>query len=164
MRYLAILLGAALASAADAEGPTAADALRSAMEIVATLAAPGQCDISLHGTPVLDDVTARWLIAYSGVGPACDEIGAELQRVGVAANIAFFRRPSSDEIKREIQRMRASVLQGFPCLISFKEPRFDDDSNLWNVRYYASGQQCDDAAEELERQGKALLVSFQRFR
>jgi hypothetical protein len=165
MRYFVIVSSAALASVAEAQGPTAADVLRSATEIVATLEMPEQCDISLHGTPVLDDVTARWLIAYSGVGPACDDASAALQRVGVTANIAFFRRPNSDEIKREIARMRASVRQGFDCLISFNgDLRFDDESNLWTVRYYASGQQCNDAAEELERQGKALRLSFQRFR
>lgn len=68
-------------------------------------------------------------------------------------------------VKVLMGRMRASVRKGFDCLISFKdEPRFDDVSNLWIVRFYTSGYQCDDAAAELEHQGRELGVSFQRFR
>ena len=58
-----------------------------------------------------------------------------------------------------------SVRKGFACLISFRgEPRFDDESSLWMVTYYTSGQQCNDAAEELERQGRELRVLFHRMR
>ena len=161
--FLAVAVGSSLASVADAQGPTAADVLQSATEIVATLEDPGQCDISLHGEPLLDELTERWLIAYSGVGPACDDASAQLQRVGVEANIAFYRRPNADEVKLLIGQMRASVRRGFDCLISFRgEPQFDDESSRWSVRYYTSGYQCAEAGEELERQGRELRVSFQR--
>ena len=160
---LAASVGASLASLADAQGPTAADVLQSATEIVATLENPAQCDISLHGEPLLDELTARWLIAYSGVGPACDDASARLQRVGAEANIAFYRRPNSDEVKLLIGQMRASVRRGFDCLISFRgEPQFDDESSRWSVRYYTSGYQCSEAGEELERKGREFRVSFQR--
>ena len=160
---LAAAAATCLASIAAAQGPTAADALRSATEIVATLEDRTQCDLSLHGEPLLDDLTERWLIAYSGVGPACDDAGARLQRVGIEANIAFYRRPNADEVKLLIGQMRASVRRGFDCLISFRgEPQFDDESSRWSVRYYTSGYQCTEAGEELERKGRELRVSFQR--
>jgi hypothetical protein len=160
---LAAAIASSLASFADAQGPTAADVLQSATEIVATLEDPGRCDISLHGEPLRDALTERWLMAYSGVGPACDDASARLQRVGIEAGIAFYRRPNADEVKLLIGRMRASVRRGFDCLISFRgEPQFDDESSRWRVRYYTSGYQCTEAAEELERKGRELSVSFQR--
>jgi hypothetical protein len=122
-------VAAGCAARADAQGPTAADVLQSATEIVATLEDPERCDLSLHGTPSLDDLTERWLVAFSGVGTACDETSAALQRAGIEANIAFFRRPSSNEIRALIGTMRAAVRRGFDCTISFSgEPRFDDES------------------------------------
>jgi hypothetical protein len=139
--------------------------MQSAREIVATLEAPERCNLVLHGTPQLDDLTQRWLVAYSGVGPACDEASAALQRAGLTAEIAFFRRPNSDEIRAEIGKIRTVVRRGFDCLIAFNgEPRFDDESSLWTVRYSTSGYQCSEAGEELERHGKALRVAFQRIR
>src|SRR6186997_217476 len=160
---LAAAVATSLASLADAQGPTAADALQSATEIVATLEDPAQCDLSLHGEPQLDELTERWLIAYSGVGPACDDASARLQRVGIEASIAFYRRPNFNEVKLLIGQMRASVRRGFDCLISFRgEPQFDDESSRWSVRYYTSGYQCTEAGEELERKGRELRVSFQR--
>jgi len=162
---LAVAVGGSPASLASAQGPTSADVLRSATEIVAVLEDPAQCDFSLHGEPVRDELTERWLIAYSGVGPACDDASARLQRVGLEASIAFYRRPNADEVKALIGQMRASVRRGFDCVINFRgEPQFDDESSRWTVRYYTSGYQCTDASEELERQGRALRVSFQRIR
>ena len=160
---VAAAAGSGVVSLAHAQGPTSADVLQSATEIVATLEDSGQCDISLHGEPVLDELTERWLVAYSGLGPACDDASARLQRVGIEANIAFYRRPNSAEVKLLIGQMRAAVRRGFDCLISFRgEPQFDDESSRWSVRYYTSGYQCTEAGEELERKGRELRVSFQR--
>jgi hypothetical protein len=44
------------------------------------------------------------------------------------------------------------------------EPQFDEDTDLWVARYYGSGQQCGDASAELESQGKAFRIAFQRVR
>jgi hypothetical protein len=141
------------------------DAMTLALELVARVERNEGCDISLHGAPRRDDLTNRWLVAYSGVGPACDDRGAELQREGLPAEISFYRRPNDDEVMAQIGRMRASVRQGYACQIAFKgEPQFDDETDLWNVRYYVSGQQCEDASDELERQGKTLRVVFRRVR
>ena len=160
---VAAAAGSGVVSLAHAQGPTSADVLQSATEIVATLEDSGQCDISLHGEPVLDELTERWLVAYSGLGPACDDASARLQRVGIEANIAFYRRPNSAEVKLLIGQMRAAVRRGFDCLISFRgEPQFDDESSRWSVRYYTSGYQCTEAGEELERKGREFRVSFQR--
>jgi len=160
----AVTVGGA-AQLAHAQAVDEAQALERARSLVAQVEATDGCDLALHGAPVLDDLTGRWLIAYSGVGAACDDAGAALQREGVQAQITFFRRPSPDEIMQVIGQMRASVRNGYPCLIVFNgEPRFDEDSNLWTVRYSASGQQCGDAGEELERQGKTLRVAFYRAR
>ena len=139
--------------------------MQDALQIVTKIEETDGCDISLHGTPRLDEMTGRWLVAYSGVGAMCDDTGATLQRVGIPAEIAFFRRPNGDEVKVLIGRMRASVRRGFSCLIVLKgEPQFDEDSDLWAARYYASGEQCDDASGELERQGKAYRIAFRRVR
>jgi hypothetical protein len=163
IEHVAAAVGLSVAPLAVAQGPTAADVLQRATEIVATLEDPAQCDLSLHGEPLLDEPTERWLVAYSGVGPACDDASARLQRVGIEANIAFYRRPNFDEVKLLIGRMRASVRRGFDCLISFRgDPQFDDESSRWSVRYYTSGYQCAEAGEELERQGRELRVSFRR--
>jgi hypothetical protein len=162
----AAVIGSGIASGAVAQGPTAADVMQSAREIVATLEQGGGCDLAIYGTPQLDDLTRRWLIAYSAaVGPACDETSAALQRVGLTAEIAFFRRPNSDEVRAEIGKIRTVVRRGFDCLIAFNgEPRFDEESSFWTVRYSTSGHQCGDAGEELERQGKALRIAFHRLR
>jgi hypothetical protein len=165
-----LMAGAALAcvsipAPASAQAPPEADAMTLALELVAGLEQPERCDISLHGAPRLDDLTNRWLVAYSGIGPACDDVGAELQRLGLPAEISFYRRPNDGELMALIGEMRASVRRGYACQIAFKgEPELDGDSDLWTVRYYASGQQCDDASEELERQGKTLRVAFRRVR
>jgi hypothetical protein len=159
------LAGIGIASLAGAQAPPEADTMTRAFELVAKVEQTQGCDISLHGTPRLDDLTNRWLVAYSGVGPACDDLGAALQREGIPAEISFYRRPNDDELMALIGRMRASVRQGYACQIAFKgEPQFDDETDLWNVRYYASGQQCEDASDELERQGKTLRVAFRRVR
>jgi hypothetical protein len=168
-RLCGLAAGAAVASTAIAPvthaQPSAAAAMDRAQALVAALEQADQCDLSLHGTAQLDEPTGRWLIAYSGAGTACDDASAALQQQGIPADIAFFRRPNADEVKVLIGRMRASVRRGFDCLISFNgEPRFDDESTVWAMRYYTSGHQCDDAAEELERQGREYSVSFRRFR
>src|SRR5262245_10421251 len=159
------LAGASVASLAVAQLLPADDAMTLARELVAEVERAEGCDLSLHGAPKLDELTNRWLVAYSGVGPACDDVGAALQRVGLEAEISFYRRPNDDELMALIGRMRASVRQGYACQIAFKgKPQFDDETDLWNVRYYASGQQCEDASDELERQGKTLRVAFRRVR
>jgi hypothetical protein len=163
----AVLLCAGIVPVARAQTSAEAEVLARAREVVAKLedAYAEGCDLSLHGSPQLDEITERWLIAYSGVGPACDDTGTALQREGMAVNIAFYRRPSAEEIMPAIARMRASVRRGFDCLIGFRdEPRFDDESSIWTVRYHASGHQCAEAAAELERQGRELRISFRRFR
>ena len=162
---LTALAGVAIASLAGAQVLRADEAMTLAGELVAKIEQTQGCDLSLHGAPRLDESTNRWLVAYSGVGPACDDLGAALQRVGLEAEISFYRRPNDDEVMAQIGRMRASVRQGYACQIAFKgEPQFDDETDLWNVRYYASGEQCEDASDELERQGKTLRVAFRRVR
>ena len=69
-----------------------------ARELVAKVEQAQGCDLSLLGAPRLDDLTGRWLVAYSGVGPACDDLGAALQREGSEAEISFYRRPNDDEL------------------------------------------------------------------
>jgi hypothetical protein len=154
-----------LASFSGAQAPAAAEVMDGALQLVATVEEAGGCDISLHGAPQLDEVTGRWLVAYSGVGTACDDRGAVLQRQGIPAEITFFRRPNGDEVKVLINRIRASVRKGFACQIVFNgEPRFDDASALWTVRYYGSGEHCADASDALERQGTAFRIAFHRIR
>jgi hypothetical protein len=161
----AALACVSIASPAGAQLLPADDAMTLARELAAKVEQAEACDLSLHGVPRLDNLTKRWLVAYSGVGPACDDLGAALQRVGLEAEISFYRRPNDAEIMAQIGQMRASVRRGYPCQITFKgEPEFDGDADLWRVPYYASGQQCDDASEELERQGKTLRVAFRRVR
>jgi len=167
-RWLAAAAAFASGSSASfcaAQTPASADVTYRALELVAKLEQTERCDISLHGEPRLDEITGRWLVAYSGVGAGCDDTGAALQREGIPEEITFFRRPNSDEVKALIGQMQASVRKGFACLIVVKgEPQFDADSDLWNVRYYGSGTQCDDASGELERQGKAFRIAFRRVR
>jgi hypothetical protein len=144
---------------------TAADVMRAALQIVGELERTPGCDFSLHGEPLLDEMTDRWLIAYSGVGDACEDMGTALQRQGTEAEITFFRRPNDEEVVALIGKMRAAVRRGFPCQISFKgEPAFDAESDLWDVQYYASGDQCEEASNTLERQGKTFRVAFSRIR
>lgn len=165
LAFAAVLVSACVARVSIAQTYTAPEALERAAAIAAELERTSDCDLSLHGDPQLDETTQHWLIAYSGTGSSCDEAGAALQREGAELEITFFRRPNADEVKTLIAKMRSSVRKGFACLISFRgEPRFNDESTLWMVTYYASGQQCDDAAEELERQGRELRVLFHRMR
>lgn len=167
-RLIGIAAGAVLvsvASQASAQASAEADVLRGALQIVAELEQTPGCDLSLHGAPLRDELSGRWLIAYSGVGAACDDRGAALQREGAAAEITFFRRPNADEVKPLIGQMRAAVRRGFPCQISFNgEPEFDAEADLWVVRYYGSGEQCMEASAELESQGKAFKIAFYRVR
>jgi hypothetical protein len=156
---------AGLALLAHAQTPAVNEVMYQALALVAKLEKTEGCDLSLHGAPQLDELTDRWLVAYSGVGAACDDMGAALQREGMAADISFFRRPNSDEVKALLGQMRASVRRGFTCLLVFNgEPQLDDDTDRWTVRYYGSGDQCSEAGEELERQGRAFSISFRRIR
>jgi hypothetical protein len=169
-RLIAIVAGAAvvsgsLSSLSRAQTPAGGDVMYHALQIVAMIEETEGCDISLHGAPRLDELTDRWLVAYSGAGERCDDVGAALQAQGVPAEISFFRRPNGDEVKALIGRMRASVRRGFPCLIVLKgDPQFDQDADLWAARYYASGEECDNASGELERQGQAFGIAFRRIR
>jgi hypothetical protein len=160
----AAVVSACIALPCSAQAP-ADDVMVHALQIVGELEDTQRCDISLHGTPRLDELTDRWLVAYSGVGPACDDMGAALQRAGMPAEITFFRRPNSDEVKALVGRLRATVRRGFPCQLSINgEPQFDADADLWIVRYYASGDECEAASAELVSQGKAYRIAFQRVR
>jgi hypothetical protein len=168
-RRTAIAAGIAIAGViavpSSAQPPVPADVLHEALQIVTTLEEAPGCDLSLHGQPRLDELTDRWLIAYSGVGAVCDDFGARLQTAGAQAEITFYRRPNGQEVMALIGQMRASVRRGFPCLISLKgEPKFDADSDLWVALYYTSGDECTEAGAELERQGKAFRVAFYRIR
>ncbi len=170
-RLIAIAAGVVAVSSSFAPKPRAQtsaadDVLYHALQIVAKLEEEGAgCDLSLHGAPRHDETTDRWLVAYSGVGAACDDMGESLQRLGVPAEITFFRRPNADEVKKLASRMRASVRRGFPCLLVFNgEPQFDEEQDLWVMRYSGSGHECAEAGEELERQGKAFGVAFYRGR
>jgi hypothetical protein len=154
-----------LAAFSGAQTLTEADVADRATVLVSTLEENGGCDLSLHGAPRVDDITGRWFMAYSGIGAACDDMSAALQRAGLAMNVAFFRRPNAEELSALVGRMQAAVRRGFHCLIVSKgEPRFDADASVWLVRYYASGDQCNDASAELERQGRELGVLFGRVR
>ena len=154
-----------LASWSSGQTSAADDVMYGALQIVSKIEETAGCDLSLHGEPQLDELTDRWLVAYSGVGTACDDLGAALQSAGIPAEITFFRRPNGDEVMTLAGRMRASVRRGYPCQISFKDaPQFDEESNLWSMRYYASGEQCGDASEELERQGRSFRIAFHRTR
>ena len=154
-----------LATFCGAQTLTEADVADRAGVLVSTLEESGGCDLSLHGAPRVDEITGRWFMAYSGVGAACDDMSAALQRAGLAMNVAFFRRPNAEELSALVGRMQSSVRRGFHCLIVSKgEPRFDADASVWLVRYYASGNQCEDATAELERQGRELGVLFVRVR
>ena len=92
------LAGASIASLAGAQLLPADDAMTLALELVAKVEQNEGCDISLHGAPRLDDLTNRWLVAYSGVGPTCDDLGAELQREGLPAEMSFYGRPNDEEV------------------------------------------------------------------
>jgi hypothetical protein len=163
-RWIELVVGAAIVGAASAQTPEA-EVMLSALQIVGTLEETPGCDISLHGTPRLDETTGRWLVGYSGVGAACDDRGEALQRAGVPAEITFFRRPNADEIVALIGTLRAAVRRGYPCQISFRgQPQFNADADLWAVGYYASGQECEGASAALERQGRAFGVGFYRTR
>jgi len=161
----AAVVSASFAAWSSAQTSAADDVLYHALQIVSKIEETAGCDLSLHGRPQLDELTDLWLVAYSGVGTACDDLGAALQRAGMPAEITFFRRPNGDEVMVLAGRMRASVRRGYPCQISFKgEPEFDEESSLWSMRYYASGEQCGDASDELERQGRSFRISFRRVR
>jgi hypothetical protein len=160
----AALVAAGLAASASAQTPEA-DVMYHALQIVSTLEQTEGCDLSLHGTPRLDETTGHWLVAYSGVGAACDDRGEALQRAGVPAEITFYRRPNADEIVALIGSMRAAVRRGYPCQISFRgNPHFNAEADIWAVGYYASGQECQGATEALERRGRAFGVGFYRTR
>jgi hypothetical protein len=159
------LVGGIVASSSQAQSPFAPEVMTSATELVAALEAPGGCDLSIHGEPRFDETTERWLIAYSGVGPQCDDMSAALQREGLTLGLAFFRRPNSTEVRALMGSIRTSLRRGFDCLLAFHgEPRFDDESALWTVRYSGSGYQCDDAGAELERRGREFRITFYRVR
>jgi hypothetical protein len=161
----AAVVSGIFASSSHAQSPFAPEVLTSATELVAALEAPGGCDLSIHGAPRFDETTQRWLIAYSGVGPQCDDTSAALQREGRALGLAFFRRPNSAEVRALMGGMRTSLRRGFDCLLAFHgEPRFDDESALWTVRYSGSGYQCEDAGAELERRGREFRITFYRAR
>jgi hypothetical protein len=134
-----------------------------AAQVVATVEAAVECDVSVRGEPRYDEFSERWLVAYSAAGAQCGDVNQALQRDGALLELMFFRRPNADEVRALIGRMRASVERGFGCRIWLKgEPRFDEDSSFWAADYSMSGPHCTGADEELQRQGREFGIGFYR--
>jgi hypothetical protein len=142
--------------------PTAAD-VRARAEILAAEAQRNlACNLAIHGDPHLEP-DGKWLVAYSAAGEACDAAGDALRARGTALDIVFFRRPNQDEVVVLINRIRGSVSGAFGCRISLRdEPRLDESTSWWTVSYFASGNNCTDATDELSRQGREVMIGFSR--
>jgi hypothetical protein len=120
------------------------------------------CSIKTRGTPRFDGFSNTWLVAYMAHGADCDEAGDALRRLGKDRSLVFFRRPDSEQVRVLIASIRASVAPAFHCPITLQgEPRFDEGSGYWSVRFAASGPGCGDAAIELSRLGADYQIQFQ---
>jgi hypothetical protein len=133
---------------------------------VPTLEAEIPCDVTLLGEPRFDEPSSQWLVAYTAVGDACDDMSAGLLGQGEPAGVAFYRRPNAEQVKTLIGRTRRTVELAFGCRIELKsEPRFEETSNLWIVEYGSpGGVDCGGAQEELARAGRELGIGFWRRR
>jgi len=120
------------------------------------------CDLAIHGDPHLEP-DGKWLVAYSASGEACDAAGDALRARGAALDIVFFRRPNQDEVVELINRIRSAVSGAFGCRISLRgDPQLDESTSWWTVSYFASGNNCGDATDELSRQGREVMIGFSR--
>jgi hypothetical protein len=102
-------------------------------------------------------------VAYSAAGDDCDEAAAALQRRGEPSALTFFRRPTLGQARALIAEMRRSAEAAFGCHITLRgDPQFDEASTQWTVAYFADGSGCEEAAEELRRDGAELQIFFMR--
>ena len=137
------------------------DDIRARAEVLADEAERGvACDLAIHGEPQHDS-DGRWLVAYAAAGETCDGAVNALRERGAALDIVFFRRPNADEAVELINKIRRSVGGAFGCRISIRDDlRLDERTTWWSVSYVASGANCGDAAGELNRQGREVMISF----
>jgi len=165
--WLAVLASCGAVPAASSQPslpaqPTSAD-VRARAETLADEAERNRaCDLAIHGDPHREP-DGRWLVAYSASGEACDAAGDALRARGAALDIVFFRRPNRDEVLALINQIRSSVGGAFGCRISIRdEPLLDESTSWWTVAFVAAGNNCGDAADELSRQGREIMIGFAR--
>lgn len=150
-------------SGAAVSQPTSLGRVQPLIEDLARVAeAEFDCEISvLQDEPSFDSSARRWLAHYAAAGRECDDAAERLHHQGLANDILFSRRPTLDQLMTIIRPMIRSVESAFLCRITVQgTPDINRVSGRWSVTYLASGDGCDDAAAELQRQGRPLQISF----
>ncbi len=130
-------------------------------EVLEALKTSYACEITVHGEPRLDEPSRTWLVAYSAAGDDCDAAAQALQRRGTPLGLTFFRRPTLGQARALIAEMRRSAEAAFGCRITLRgDPQFNELTTQWTVAYLAAGSGCEEAAEELRREGAELQIFF----
>ena len=130
-------------------------------EVLESLNTSYTCEMIAHGEPRLDEPSRTWLVAYSASGDDCDAAAQAIQRQGASLGLTFFRRPTLGQARALIAEMKRSAEAAFGCRITLRgDPQFNEISTQWTVAYLAAGTGCEEAAEELRREGAELQIFF----
>ena len=156
----AVFASAPLASAQ----PSDAQALRTALDQVVRSIVPSfDCDLSIHGMPIFQQLSGTWVAFFMAEGPACDAASRTFLARAKPLEVLLARRPTLKQVGQQIGATLSSVRTGFHCQIMLRgDPSFQDASGDWLVTYIASGNDCDAAAEQLADLGKELQIVFVR--
>jgi hypothetical protein len=144
--------------------PSDAQLLRTALDdAVRSIAQRFDCDLSIRGTPIFQQLSGTWVAFYMAEGPACDAASQALAGRAKALEVLLARRPTLEQVGGQISATLSSVRGGYHCQILMRgDPAFQDASGDWLVTYIASGNDCDAAAEQLADLGKELQILFVR--
>lgn len=164
MRQLLIAITAvSLPCAARAQATGFSDLGHRLAQVVATVDSQFACKVRMHREPRMDESSRQWLAAFSAAGPDCDPAIDALRDEGAALGVVFFRRPTPDQLKGLVAEMIRSVESASACRITIhRDPQLQDVSSRWFVSYRAAGDGCEEADEELRRQGRVYDIVFIR--
>ena len=157
--FAATLIACAPQLAAQVDGAGAPR--ERAAELLEALEPSYACELTVHGEPQLDAPSRTWLVAYSASGDDCDAAAQVLQDRGAPLALTFFRRPTLGQARALIAQMQRSAEAAFGCRITLRgDPQFNEITTQWTVAYLAAGSGCEEAAEELRREGAELQIFF----
>jgi hypothetical protein len=164
MRQLLIVIVAlCLPCAARAQATGFSDLGQRLAQVVATVDSQFDCTIQTHGEPRMDESSRQWLAAFSAAGADCDPAIDALRGEGAALGIVLFRRPTPDQLREIVAEMIRSVESTSACRITVRrDPQLQDITSRWFVSYRAAGEGCEEADEELRRQGRVYDIEFIR--
>lgn len=157
-----LLLGAlGAAGIGDAQSAPPESVLAELEAAPAAIAVDHDCEVTVIGAPKRIALDEGWYVAYTATGADCDAAAAELERRAARLELTYARRPDRAQLRALLTPMLRTARTISGCRLTVHgEPRIDSASAHWFVSYRATGTGCDEAADELRRQGDEFDIIF----